>query len=249
MSISIITITYNSEKTLKDTIDSVMSQTYKDIEYIVIDGNSNDNTVDIVKSYGSKISKFISEPDHGIYDAMNKGLKLASGDIIGILNSDDIFYDETIVSRIVKEFEEKNVDCIFGDLYYVDQYDTNKIVRRWISSSFIPDSFANGWHPAHPTFYVKREIYEKYGYFDLEFSVSADFELMLRFLEKHKISSSYIPQVLIKMRDGGESNRSIKNILLGNKNIRRAFDKNGIKISKFYTPKRLAVKAWQKLKK
>ena len=249
MKISIITITYNSEKTIKDTINSVLSQNYKNIEYIVVDGDSQDYTKEIVNSYGNKISKFISEPDNGIYDAMNKGLKLCTGDIIGILNSDDVFFDNKVIERIVKEFEDKDVDSTFGDLYYVKQDNLDKIVRKWKSSPFIEGSFAKGWHPAHPTFYVKKEIYEKYGYFDTTFDVSADFELMLRFLEKYKITSSYIPQVLVKMRDGGESNRSIQNILLGNKNIRRAFVKNGIKVNKLYTPKRLLFKVWQRIKK
>ncbi len=249
MKVSIITVVYNNEKTIGDAIDSIQSQTYENIEHIIIDGKSTDKTVDIVKSYGNKIAKLISEKDNGIYDAMNKGLDLVTGDIIGILNSDDIYANKNVISRVVKEFSKTNVDSVFSDLDYVDQYDISKIVRKWRSSEFIQGSFVNGWHPAHPTFFVKKELYKKYGTFDLDFQVSADFELMLRFLERNHISSSYIPHVLVKMRNGGESNVSLKNILLGNKHIRNAFAKNNIKISKFYTPKRLALKIWQRIKK
>jgi len=232
MKVSIVTITYNSEKTLKDTIESVISQTYKDIEYIIVDGNSSDKTIEIVNSYGDKISKFISEKDNGIYDAMNKALRLATGDIVGILNSDDVYFDKYVIENVVKRFEEKLVDSVYGDLYYVEENDLNKVQRYWKSSDFEQGSFAKGWHPPHPTFFVKREVYEKYGLFDLEMKISADFELMLRFLEKYCISTTYLPKVLVRMRTGGESNRSIKNIIAGNKSILRAFDKNGIKVNK-----------------
>jgi len=250
MKISIITITYNSEKTIKDTIESILNQTYKNVEYIIVDGKSNDMTIEIVKSYKNKISKFISEKDNGIYDAMNKGLELATGDIIGILNSDDVYFDKYVIEGVVKRFKEKFVDSVYGDLYYVEENDVNKVVRYWKSSHFIEGSFAKGWHPPHPTFFVKREVYEKYGFFDLEMKVSADFELMLRFLEKYDISTTYLPKVLVRMRTGGESNKSIKNIIAGNKSILRAFDKNGIKVNKFmYVFYRFIPKIIQMIKK
>lgn len=233
MKVSIVTITYNSEKTLKDTIESVISQTYKEIEYIIVDGNSSDKTIEIVNSYRDKISKFISEKDNGIYDAMNKGIRLARGDIVGILNSDDIYFDKYVIENVVKKFKQSGVDSIYGDLYYVEENDLNKVVRYWKSSAFREGSFAKGWHPPHPTFFVKREVYEKYGLFDFEMKVSADFELMLKFLEKYRISTTYLPKVLVRMRTGGESNKSIKNIITGNKSILRAFEKNGIKVNKF----------------
>ena len=249
MRISIITVVWNNEKTIRDAIDSIAEQTHENIEHIIVDGKSTDGTIEIVKSYGSQVAQFISEKDKGIYDAMNKGLALATGDIIGILNSDDVYTNEHVIARVAQEFKNNNTDSVFADLDYVDQNDLSKVVRKWRSSKFVPGSFAKGWHPAHPTFFVKKEVYEKYGTFDLSFQVSADFELMLRLLEKHQISSSYIPEVLVKMRNGGESNGAIKNILLGNKNIRRAFVKNGINVSKLYTPKRLASKVWQRIKK
>ena len=234
LKISIITVVWNNQKTIKDAINSVLNQTYKDIEYIIVDGGSTDGTVDIVKSYGDKITKFISKPDKGLYDAMNKGIiELSTGEIVGILNSDDIYYDNKVIEKVVNQFKEKKVDSVYGDLYYVKENNLNKVIRYWKSSVFIQGSFSKGWHPPHPTFFVKKEIYQQYGLFDLNMKVSADFELMLRFLEKYKISTVYIPSVFIRMRTGGESNRSIKNIITGNKSILKAFDKNGIKVNKF----------------
>jgi len=233
LKVSIVTITYNSEKTLEETIESILSQSYENIEYIIVDGNSSDKTIEIINKYGDEISTFLSEPDNGIYDAMNKGLKLATGDIVGILNSDDIYFDNKVIERVVKSFAETKVDSLYGDLYYVEENNLEKVSRYWKSSPFKHGSFKKGWHPAHPTFFVRREVYEKYGYFDLTMKISADFELMLRFLEKYKISTYYLEKVIVKMRLGGESNNSIKNILKGNKGILKAFDKNNIKINKF----------------
>lgn len=236
MKISIITITYNSQKTLDDTIKSVLSQKYNDIEYIIVDGNSKDSTIDIVKSYGDKISKFVSEKDNGIYDAMNKGLRLATGDVVGILNSDDVYFDEHVIEKVMHKFQKENVDSVYGDLYYVKPENLNEVVRYWKSSDFVKGSFAKGWHPPHPSFFVKREVYEKYGTFDLNMKVSADFELMLRFLEKFKISTLYLPEVIVRMRIGGESNRSIGNIIKGNRSILKAFEKNQVKVNKLLYP-------------
>ncbi|MDP3587807.1 MAG: glycosyltransferase family 2 protein [Sulfuricurvum sp.] len=236
MKISIITITYNSEKTLDDTIKSVLSQTYNDIEYIIVDGKSKDTTIDIVKSYGDKISKVVTEKDNGIYDAMNKGLRLATGDVVGILNSDDVYFDEHVIEKVMHKFQKENVDSVYGDLYYVKPENVNEVVRYWKSSEFIKGSFAKGWHPPHPSFFVKREAYEKHGFFDLNMKVSADFELMLRFLEKFQISTVYLPKVIVRMRTGGESNSSIGNIIRGNRSILKAFEKNQIKINKLLYP-------------
>lgn len=232
MKISIITVIWNNKKTIKDAIDSVLGQTYKDIEYIIVDGASTDGTVEVVQSYGDKITKFISEPDKGLYDAMSKGLSLATGEIVGILNSDDVYFDNKVIKKIASKLERENVDSVYGDLFYVKEDDLNSVVRYWKSSDFQKGSFAKGWHPPHPTFFVKKEIYQQYGYFDLNMKVSADFELMIRFLEKYNISTSYLPEVIVRMRIGGESNRSIKNIIAGNKSILKAFDKNGIKVNK-----------------
>ena len=188
MLVSIITVCLNNQKFIPFAIESVLNQTYADIEYIVIDGGSTDRTIEIVKSYGDKISRFISEPDFGIYDAMNKGIRLARGSIIGLLNSDDIFIDDHVVSTVVEKFRQSSCDVLYGDLYYVNQDDTNKIIRIWKTGEYVPGSFKRGWHPPHPTFYVSKRIYDRYGYFDLEFKLASDFELMLRFLEKYQVN-------------------------------------------------------------
>lgn len=234
MNISIITITYNSGKTLENTFQSVLLQNYNDIEYIVVDGLSSDNTVSIIKEYESRFNgrlKWVSEKDNGIYDAMNKGIQMATGDIVGILNSDDLLMDNNVLKDIALAFDDKT-DAICGNLYFVDQSNINCIVRVWKGSPY--KSFTTGWHPAHPTFYVRRGVYEKYGTFDTSFDVSADFELMLRLIEKCHIRVKYLDRYMVKMRVGGESTGSIKNIIKGNNNIMRAFKKNGISVSPFY---------------
>ena len=242
MKISLITVTYNSSSTLPDTLKSVLNQTYSDIEYIIVDGASKDNTVSIVKEYEPLFQgrmKWISEPDKGLYDAMNKGIRMATGDVVGILNSDDLFMDDKVLEDVAAAFDGQT-DAVFGNLYFVNQEDVNQIARVWKGSPY--KSFKSGWHPAHPTFYVRREIYEKYGVFDTTFDVSADFELMLRLIEKHGIRTKYLDRYMVRMRMGGESTGSIKNIVRGNKNIFRAFRKNGIKISPLYPVYRLLPK-------
>ena len=246
MKISIITSTFNSAKTIKDTLDSILNQTYKNIELLIIDGNSKDNTLDIVRQYDKQFEgklRYISEPDKGIYDAMNKGIHMATGDIIGILNSDDLYMDTTVLEDIASTFIQSKVDAVYGNLLFVDEKDTNKVVRTWKGSQYKSGGFLKGWHPAHPTFYVRKEIYDKYGVFDISFNVSADFELMLRLIEKHKISNLYLDRNFVRMRMGGESTGSIKKIITGNKNVLRAFEKNGFKVSPFYPVIRLFPKA------
>lgn len=228
MKVSIITVVWNNASTIKDAIDSVLSQIYQNIEYIVVDGASTDGTVEIVQSYGDKISKFISEPDKGLYDAMNKGIALTTGDIVGILNSDDFYIDGNVIERVVKEFEEKGVDSVFADLVFVKPENIDKVVRYYDSSHFNPSKFAYGWMPAHPTFFVKREIYEKYGVFKTDYKIAADYELLTRFLAKNKISYSYIKDPIVKMRIGGASTSGIKSNYFLNKEIIRACKENGI---------------------
>lgn len=234
MKISIITPSFNSEKTIEDTIKSVLSQTYQDIEYIIIDGGSKDKTLDIINKYKNKISKIISEKDNGIYDAMNKGIKLATGEIIGILNSDDLYFDEFVLENVVRIFKENNnIDCLWGNLVYFKD-NPNKFIRIWITGNYKSGIFKIGWVPPHPTFFVKKEIYKKYGYFRLDFPVAADYELILRFLEKYKIKGYYLSKFLVKMRVGGNSNK-LNNIIKGNLECIRAWKVNGLKIP-FYTP-------------
>lgn len=231
MKISIVTVCYNSAKTISDTLNSVASQTFVDIEHIIIDGGSTDDTLEIIQQHNNPRMKVISEKDNGIYDAMNKGIQIASGEIVGILNSDDFYCGPSVILDVVNEFKTKSVDCVFADLLFVDPIVANKIIRAWKSSPYVRGSFSKGWHPPHPTFFVKREVYEKYGLFDLDFKISADFELMLRILERHQITSSHLPKVIVHMRAGGESGRNFKNILIGNINVFKAFKKNGIKIN------------------
>ena len=234
MKVSIITITYNSEATLKDTIESVVNQSYNDIEYIIVDGKSTDNTLSIIESYKDKISKVISEIDKGLYDALNKGIALATGDLIGIIHSDDFYTNNFVIEKIVKSIEENNSDAVYADLYYVDKLDTNKIFRKWKSGSYKHGMFLNGWMPPHPTFFAKRSCYEKFGSFNLSFVSAADYELMLRFIHKHKIKLAYLPEFIIKMRVGGKSNVSLKNRIRANNEDRKAWIINGLK-PKFYT--------------
>jgi len=235
MKISIVTISYNSAKTIETTFMSVLQQTYSNIEYIVIDGGSTDNTLKIAKKYSEIITVLVSEQDNGLYDAMNKGISLATGDVIGLINSDDLFCDPDALNKVAKVFKKnKNLDSIYADLFYVSQQDINKISRRWVSG--IQRKFKYGWHPAHPTFYIKKTIYDRYGLFDLSFKLAADFEIMLRFLDKHNISTTYLKEPLVKMRLGGETNKSFKNIYYQNIECLRAFDKNNIKVAKFFYP-------------
>ncbi|WP_289687862.1 glycosyltransferase family 2 protein [Muribaculum intestinale] len=244
MKISIITATWNSGATLRDTLESVLRQSYKDYEILIIDGGSTDNTHYIVEEYSQKFGNrllWYTGKDKGLYDAMNKGIARATGDIIGILNSDDFYADSDVLSRIAEGC--RNVEAVYGNLDFVDASDTSRVVRQWRGSQHRPGAFLKGWHPAHPTFYARRKCYERLGGFDISFDVSADFELMFRFLEANRISNRYIPHTFVKMRMGGESTGSIGKIIQGNKNVLRAFRKNGFKVPPFYLLRRLAPKA------
>jgi glycosyltransferase involved in cell wall biosynthesis len=233
--VSIITITFNSSKTLQDTIDAVNRQSYRQqVEYILIDGLSNDNTMEIVKANSEKIDKYISEKDNGLYDALNKGIALAGGDVIGILHSDDVYWDEKVIEDVVKKFEETDCDAVYGDLCYVKENDVSSIVRKWISGVYKEGMFLNGWMPPHPAFFVKKECYTRYGLFNLELKSAADYELMLRFIHKHKIRLSYISRFLVRMRVGGKSNVTIKNRIKANLEDRKAWRMNNLK-ARFYT--------------
>ena len=231
--VSIITPVLDRKNTIDSAIKSVLGQTYRNIEYLIVDGGSTDGTIEVINKYREKISKFISEKDKGVYDGMNKGIRMASGEIIGILNSDDVYASDNVIEEVVKAMEESNADCCWGDLVYVDAKDTNKIIRYWKSSEYEPGKFKKGWMPPHPTFFVRRWVYEKYGRFNLDFPISADYELMLRFLEKYKIRSCYIPQVMVKMRVGGQSNKSIINIIKANIECYKAWKINGLEVDFF----------------
>jgi glycosyltransferase involved in cell wall biosynthesis len=228
MLISIITASFNSAATITDTLKSIQSQVYNSIEHIIIDGLSSDNTLAIVNSF-PHLTKIISEKDLGIYDAMNKGIAAASGEIIGILNSDDVYYNNQVISKVMAAFEDDSVDAVYGDLLYVKQNDLSKIIRTWRSGNFTKKKFYFGWMPPHPTFFVRKKVYEEIGNFNLSLHSSADYEFMLRALFRYSYQPCYIPEVLVKMRTGGRSNATIKYRIRANAEDRRAWDINGLK--------------------
>lgn len=231
MKVSIVTVCYNSSATIASAVDSVLAQKCVDLEYIVIDGDSTDGTLKVLLGYGSQITHLVSEPDEGIYDAMNKGVALATGDVVGILNSDDFYADEDVLSAVASAFEDPAVDCVYGDLNYVDAEDTNLVVREWRSQPYTAGAFRRGWHPAHPSFLVRRSVYERHGLFDTGLPIAADYEFMLRVLEKHRLQSVYLPKVLVKMRTGGASNASVGNIAKANLQCWKAWRQNGLGVS------------------
>ena len=233
MKISIITPTFNNKGTVADTIESVSAQTHRDIEHIIIDGGSSDGTLEIIEKHEKRIAKIVSEPDEGLYDAINKGIKLASGDVIGILNSDDFYADNKVVETVAGEMQMTGADVCWGDLVYVRPENKNSVMRCWKSSEYSQRKFRRGWMPPHPAFFVRKEVYGKYDVYNIEFQIAADYELMLRFLEKHKVSSCYIPKILVKMRAGGKSNRNIFQIFKANRECLRAWKINGFRVNIF----------------
>lgn len=229
MKVSIVTVTYNSAETVEDTIKSVVNQDYKDIEYIIIDGLSKDNTLEIVNKYKHQIAMVVSEKDNGIYDAIAKGINKASGEVVVALNSDDMYASNDVISKVVELFKQTQADAVYGDLNYVDRFDTNKVIRKWKSGTYKKGHFLKGWMPPHPTFFVKKHCYQKYGSFNLSLRSAADYELMLRFIHKHEIKVAYLPKLLVNMRAGGQSNVSFKNRFKANREDRKAWEMNGLK--------------------
>jgi glycosyltransferase involved in cell wall biosynthesis len=227
LKISIITAAYNSAQTIRDTLQCVHNQHYPDVEHIVVDGQSSDPTVSIVNEF-RHVARIISEKDEGIYDAMNKGIAAATGDVIGILNSDDIYTGPEVISTIADVFADPGVQCSYADLQYVQSGNLNKIVRTWKAGHFNRRNFYFGWMPPHPTFFVRREVYDQAGLFNISLRSAADYELMLRILIKHEIHAHYIPKVLVKMRAGGMSNASFRNRITANKEDRLAWKLNGL---------------------
>lgn len=233
MKISVITVCFNASSTIERCIQSVLAQSYSNVEYIIVDGSSTDGTQEVVSKYSNKIAKFISEPDNGIYFAMNKGVTLATGDVVGMLNADDVFAHSDVLSHIARVFSQLPVKSLYADLQYLKPDGT--IHRHWKSGAYKDNCFAYGWMPPHPTFYVRREIYQKYGMFNTSLRSAADYELMLRFLHIHKISTAYLPEVTVKMMLGGVSNSSLQNRLKANREDQEAWKINGLKMP-FYLP-------------
>ena len=233
MKISVITVVFNNADTIEDTLLSVASQDHTDIEHIIVDGGSTDGTLAVIARNREKVAKLRSEPDNGMYDAINKGLKMATGDIIGLLNSDDIYAYPQALSDIANVFRrEPATEVVHGDLVYVDREKTDKIVRYWKSHEYRDGLFESGWCPAHPTFYARKSAYERYGDYSLGYAIGNDVELMARFLAKHKAKSRHIPKVMVRMRTGGISNQSIGNVLEQNKEILRMLKDNGLSVNR-----------------
>jgi len=250
MEFSIITISFNSASTIKDTLLSVHQQSYRSFEHIIVDGASSDGTLDIIQnSPGEEKRKVISGPDAGIYNAMNKGLKIAQNSIIGFLNADDVFWDEHVLEKINNYFSNNDVEALYGNLVYIENVKNQNVVRVWKAGDYTYKSFRNGWMPPHPTFFVKKSVYDRLGGFNESFKISGDYELMLRFLHKEKIKVGYFNEFLVKMTIGGVSNYSFKNRLLANKEDRLAWEINRLSpspITSFLKPIR---KVFQYFKK
>jgi glycosyltransferase involved in cell wall biosynthesis len=234
LKISVITIAYNSAETIEDTIVSVVNQDYAALEYIIVDGGSKDQTMDIVNRYRDRIAMVVSEKDEGIYDAMNKGIKMATGDVIGILNSDDFYAHAQVISRVAKQFQDKKCDALYADLVYVNREDTDKVIRSWEAGVYAPGKFLRGWMPPHPTFFLTKEKYNTFGLYNTALRSAADYELMLRYIHKHRVHLCYLPEVITKMRTGGQSNVTLRNRLKANLEDRAAWRINDLKPS-WYT--------------
>ncbi len=228
MKVSIITVVYNGVDYIRDCIDSVLNQTYADVEYILIDGQSTDGTVDIIRSYGTKIARFITEPDKGLYDAMNKGIGLATGEVIGLLNADDFYRHERVIEHMVHTFKRTGSDMVYGDLVYVDRNDPKRLKRYWHAGPYRTNAFRWGWMPGHPSVFVRRTLYDRFGGFRTDMKSAADYELLLRLIHKNKARLAYMNEVTIVMRAGGVSNSSLVNRLQANRDDRAAWKLNGL---------------------
>jgi glycosyltransferase involved in cell wall biosynthesis len=248
MKVSIVTVCFNSAATIEDTIRSVREQQYEHIEHVIVDGGSTDGTQEIVGRYNGRIKKFISEPDRGIYDAMNKGLGLIKGDVVGFLNADDVYASPGVIGDIVAAMHTGQTDGVYGDLVYVGRNDVNRIVRYWQAGAYRPRAFYSGWVPPHPTFFCRTSVYRALGGFNPDYRIAGDFELMLRFIEKNGIGVRYIPKPLVRMRAGGRAN-TVRGIIQGNREIAQAFRRNGLEFSLGFFCAKFAHKLQQLVRK
>lgn len=231
MRISVVTVVRNGSTTIGETIRSVRDQIYGDVEHVVIDGASTDGTQDVINRYRDRIATFLSEPDRGIYDAMNKGIALATGDVVGFLNANDFYEHPYVLEEVARVMTHSEIDACYADLVYTDPVDTRRVKRYWKSRPYEEGLCRRGWMPAHPTFFVRRSVYDRFGAFDLEFRRQADFELALRLFDTERIRSVYVPEVWVRMRTGGVSNNSVLGVLKGNIEAYRACRKNGVKVT------------------
>jgi glycosyltransferase involved in cell wall biosynthesis len=228
MKISVITAVYNNRDTVAHALDSVLAQSHPDIELIVIDGGSRDGTLEVLQTYAGRLSVLVSEPDGGIYDALNKGIQLATGEVVGFLHSDDLFADEHVLAKVAGAMSDLGVGAVYGDLVYVSKADPDRVVRYWKTGAVTQTKLRRGWMPPHPTFYAKRSVYEQFGLFDTNYRIAADYDCMLRFLGRGGVHAVYIPDVLVRMRVGGASNRSLRNLLRKSREDYRALRTNGV---------------------
>lgn len=247
MKVSIITVSFNSVKTIEDTINSVLSQDFPEIEYIVVDGGSSDGTVNIIEKYQNRIGKWVSEKDRGMYDAMNKGIAMATGDVIGILNSDDVYMNTHVISDLMALMEQQKAEVVFADLILVDQVDEKKVLRYYDSGHFHPDKFKYGWMPAHPTVFVKRELYEAVGQFSTTYQIAADYEMLIRILAIQRAPYAYLPKPVVRMRSGGASTANLSRNWVLNKEIVRACKENGIYSNMAMLLLKIPAKLWGRL--
>ena len=239
MKVSVITVVHNCADTIEDAIRSVATQDYPDVEHIIVDGASTDGTLDVIKRHSATVAKSVSEADKGLYDAMNKGIGIAAGEVIGFLNADDVYVNSHVLSRVAEAFRHTSTDACYADLVYVSPGDPKRAVRYWKSRPYEDGLFEKGWMPAHPTFFVRRTIYQQLGGFDLAFKRQADFELTMRFLAVHKIRSVYIPEIWIRMRAGGLSNNSLSGILQGNLEAYRACRKHNLQVTPLFMARKI----------
>jgi glycosyltransferase involved in cell wall biosynthesis len=237
--ISVITVSFNSRETIADTIESVVAQTHPRVEHIVVDGASTDGTVEVLERYRGSLAKVVSEPDEGIYAAMNKGLAMATGDIIGTLNSDDVYIDENVLGMVAAVFQDDAVDVCYGDISYVDKGDLHRIVRHWRSEPYRPGLFEQGWMPPHPAFFIRRRALGRVGPFEASYRFAADFDFMLRALHVQQLRSTYLPRELVKMRVGGETNSSVMNVLKGNIEAYQSCRKYGLGVSPLFIARKI----------
>jgi glycosyltransferase len=226
--ISIVTAVYNRASTLPDVLSSLQSQSYAPVEHIIQDGGSTDGTLDVIKRLKNATVSLQSAPDGGIYDAINKGIARATGDIIGLMHSDDFFANDTILQQVAAALEDPSIDGVYGDLDYVNSDDTSRIVRKWRSGAYTPDRLAKGWMPPHPTLYLRKNVFQEWGAYDTSYRIAADYDAMLRYLVKGQIKLAYVPEVFLKMRVGGESNRSLKKIIQKSREDYRAIKSNNV---------------------
>ena len=228
MKISVVTATYNRADTLGEAVASVQSQTHRPLEHVVQDGASSDGSVDLLQGLSDETTRVVSEPDHGIYDAINRGISRATGDVVGLLHSDDMLAHDGILSSVADAFSDPAIDGVYGDLDYVSSADPSRVVRRWRSGAYDPRRLRHGWMPPHPTLYLRREVFDRWGLYDTGFRIAADYEAMLRYLVKGQIRLAYLPEVMVKMRLGGESNRSLGRMLLKSREDLTAMRRHGV---------------------